>query len=941
MFLIPLTLVIGVFFFNSKILTEGSQRLINYNIDYSLIAPFSFQIEPKDISVYSGEDVLITGKLIGENIPAEVYINIDGVVYRCQKTEDVFSFQVKNITNSCKYFFRSGAFESNSYSITVKVVPKIKHVDVKVEYPTYTNLPSVILSNPNRIELVEGTKLLWDLEVENCESIEFKQNNFDTVFNTSNSSRVVYDSRVFASDKFSVFEYGNSLELYSAEIVVSQDQYPKIDVKQIIDSTRNDIMIFEGIVHDDFGFHSLNAKISFSNSFTLVPIRIDKDVTSYRFYYEVNINDVDSSGVLNFEVRDNDKLNNFKLTRTSNYSLDVFSKDQMDSSLIAEGNDLIKNMQKLVEQSKELNTDLNQLEKELLNKSNLDWSDKQKAKRIIKDKELLDENIKKTEDQLKKHQEKVTEHNVNNNIEEKQKQLEDLFNKLMDEESKKLYKELQDLLDKMNKDEIQKHLDKMENAQNDLEKDLEQNLEIFKQMELEKGLENAMDRLDTLTKTQEELSKENENKEIGNEENVGKQKEINDDFKKLVEEFERLDSLNENLKEKNELPIDKNKQDDIMEDQKESIEESKMGNQKKSSDKQKEAAKKMKEMKEGMESAFSSNSSSKEGEDLDALRKLLENLLVLSFEQEELLDELKGIDKSDPKIVSINRRQKELVDDAGMVKDSLYALGNRVTQIQSTIKSEIKTVNSEMDYSIEKLAERKISDARLNQQKALTSINNLAVLLDEIIQQLQEQQKKKNQGSGSCSKPGEGKPKPSLKSSKKRQEELAKQMKALKKQMKKGQKPGEMNPGKMGSGMSKEVATMAAQQEMIRKEIRKMSEELSKEGNLQGAGELKKLEKLLEQNEEDLINLKLDQEFINRQQDISVKMLEAENAQREREKEKKRESESAFDYKKSSSPELQKYLDRKEVELELLRLGNPELSRYYKQQVNDYNLQVK
>jgi hypothetical protein len=155
--------------------------------------------------------------------------------------------------------------------------------------------------------------------------------------------------------------------------------------------------------------------------------------------------------------------------------------------------------------------------------------------------------------------------------------------------------------------------------------------------------------------------------------------------------------------------------------------------------------------------------------------------------------------------------------------------------------------------------------------------------------------------------------------------------------MKKGKKPGKMNPGGMGKGMSKEIAKMAAQQEMIRKEIRKMSEELSKQGDLGGSGELKKLEKMLEKNEEDLINLKLDQEFFQRQKDIEVKLLEAENSERKREKENRRESKAGKDYQKNALNSMEDYENRKKYELELLRLLNPQLNSYYKNKVGEYN----
>jgi hypothetical protein len=115
-----------------------------------------------------------------------------------------------------------------------------------------------------------------------------------------------------------------------------------------------------------------------------------------------------------------------------------------------------------------------------------------------------------------------------------------------------------------------------------------------------------------------------------------------------------------------------------------------------------------------------------------------------------------------------------------------------------------------------------------------------------------------------------------------------------------------------------------------------MAESLQKEGDLSGSGQLKELEQLLEQNETDLINLELDQEFYKRQREIEVKMLEAENAERQREMDPKRESQTAPQINKLANRELEEYKKKKEAELELLRLYNPQLSGYYKNQVQQY-----
>ena len=62
------------------------------------------------------------------------------------------------------------------------------------------------------------------------------------------------------------------------------------------------------------------------------------------------------------------------------------------------------------------------------------------------------------------------------------------MDKVLNDESKKLMQELQDLLEKMNKKEMKNVLDKIEQENTDLEKELDRNLELYKELEFEQKL---------------------------------------------------------------------------------------------------------------------------------------------------------------------------------------------------------------------------------------------------------------------------------------------------------------------------------------------------------------------------------------------------------------------------------------------------------------------
>ncbi len=230
----------------------------------------------------------------------------------------------------------------------------------------------------------------------------------------------------------------------------------------------------------------------------------------------------------------------------------------------------------------------------------------------------------------------------------------------------------------------------------------------------------------------------------------------------------------------------------------------------------------------------------------------------------------------------------------------------------------------------------------------MTSLNNLALVLAESLDQMQNQMRQnsqkqksgqcKNKKGGQCSNPGNSKP--SAKSMKQMQQELNKQMEALKKQLDKQgkQKDGRHQLGQ-GQKMSEEFAKMAAQQEMIRRMMQEYGQEMKQgdAGNTKLAKEIDQIMKQMEQTETDLVNRTITQQTIKRQQQIMTRLLEHEKAEMQREKEERRESHEAGDlYSQPSPAELEKYNKQVKPSDDQLRTVPPTLSPYYREKVNDY-----
>ena len=299
--------------------------------------------------------------------------------------------------------------------------------------------------------------------------------------------------------------------------------------------------------------------------------------------------------------------------------------------------------------------------------------------------------------------------------------------------------------------------------------------------------------------------------------------------------------------------------------------------------------------------------------------------------------DLKLTNEQDPRYIGHGQSQRKLKDDAVMVEDSLFELSMRIPQLAAAVNREIGLVNRHMSKALDGFGDRQTADIAMNQQYVMTSFNNLALLLDEALQQMQQQQAQKQPGSGNCEKPGgSGSPSPTPKAGdmKKMQQALGKKLEQMKEQMGKGANQGQVGQKKPG-GMSKELAQMAAQQAALRKMAQDKAKQLNEDGSGQG-NQMGDIAKEMEDIERDLVNKQVDEATLQRQQELITRLLEAENAERIRGEKDERTSKTGDDALKATPPQSAEYLRQKMNELELLRTIPAELLPYYRDRVNDY-----
>jgi hypothetical protein len=966
--LVPLLLIVVILFAAPSVITESTKRLVQHDEYFEREAPFQFVILNDNLQAVAQEDYELKVKLTGDEIPDNVYIDIDGNEFKLDKENIVsFNYLFKNIQKSTTFQLSADGFKSKEYELKALPNPILLNFDIALSYPKYLNKKDETVKNTGDLLVPAGTKISWNFNTQNTRQLRLNFNDTSFSVSPSTENNFNYSMRLFRDKTYSITtsnQFLKSKDSVTYSINVIPDAYPQISVEEKKDTISTKKLYFKGEVKDDHGFNKLTFNYRFlinndsastenfrkitTNSKSIgVNTASTQDVFFY--YWDLNNMEINAGDQIEyyFEIFDNDGVTGSKSSRTQKMIFKAPTLDELAANTEKNNDKIKEDLEESISQAKDVQKALSDLQRKVAEKKELTWEEKKKLQELLDKQKDLQKKVENIKNENAQNNQQKNEYNEpNEEMLDKQRQLEELFDKVMTPEMKEKYNELQKLLEKLDKDKVQEALEKMKLDNKDLMKELDRNLEIFKQMEFEQKLQENIDKLNELAKKQDDLAKKTEEKKSDSKEQKEKQDELNKKFEDLKQDMKELEKKNSELEEPKKMDDTQQKQEDIKKEMENSSEQLSQDQKKNAAKSQKNAAKKMEEMSQQMQQMQQQEQEEQQGEDIDKIRDLLENIVQLSFGQEALMNEVSKAKTNDPQYYKLNQKQKKLQDDSKMIEDSLLALAKRQPLIKTAVLRETSAINLNMEKAVTEIKESQTpaydgknhkQEAMSRQQFAMTSINNLALLLNEALSQMQAESKKKSgkPGSGSCNKPGGMGKKPSMANARQMQEQLNKQIQKLKESMEKnGNKPGNKQGGQGMGGMSQELAKLAAQQEAIRKELSKMADQLNKDGK--GGGNIGKLAEKMEETETDLVNKLLNNETMKRQQEILTRLLESEKAEKEREMDEKRQSNESKNENLSNPNEFLEYKRLKQKETELLKTVPPSLNPFYKTKVNEY-----
>jgi len=953
--MIPVLLFLVLFSTKSEIFTESTQRIVQYQQHFEKPAPYKIEVQNKNLKVLQNDDFTVNIKILGDETPNELFIVYDKRNYRCVKQSNTeFSYTFSNLQREMTFQLQTEEVTTHFYTVTVLPKPVIVSYVMELNFPAYLNRNREVVENNGDATVPEGTHITWKFYTKNTHQIDFLLHEKEVILTTekevftfSHTARETFHYATITKNQYFV-----SPDTLSYNIQVIKDLYPEINVQSQADSLFADRVYFKGNIRDDYGFSSLKFVYSVFDAHQnlleqnkTIDVHFVRNATIQDFYFNFD------AGSLNmhpgysmdyfFEVKDNDGVNGPKAAKTHTVTFRLKTMDEINKE-IAQGNEQAKSsMDDLAKEAANLAKELEKLNKQLLQVNEPSWQDKKKMESLMEQYKELQNKIQEAKENQEHNLMKEEQYkNTASEILKKQEELQKRFDNLLSDEIKQMIEKLQNMMMEMNKDQMREALEKMKMSAEDINKSLDQQLELFKLLEFEKKFQEVIDNTRNLAQEQKNLSQQTEQKAIPKEELQQKQEQLNQKFQDLQKDIKELHKLNKELEEPNKLQNRSEQEQQIMQKMKESAEQLSKNNRSKASDSQKDAADQLESMADSMQLEKEEAEEEDLAEDIATLRQILENLIRVSFKQEDVMQNVKKAGTKSPLFTDYIREQSNIQDYMRMIDDSLTQLAKRQPMVEPFITKEVTKIREYSKAAQEQLVDRRTQQALSNQQFALTSMNNLALMLAESLKKMKDKQssssccKGKASKCGKCSKPGgKGKGK-SAKSARELQQQLNRQMEALKRSMEQGEKPGQI-PASGQQGMSEQFARMAAQQEAIRKMMQDYNDELK---GRDGVGD-KSIEQLLEEmkkTEKELVNRSITAQTINRQKNIETRMLESERAQQEREKEEKRESTEAREKYSPSPPKEWQFDKNKSQQTELLKTVPPALQYYYKEKVNRY-----
>ena len=937
---LPLLLVIVFLVAAPGPFLDATHRMTHPGTAFERPAPYAISVSPGDAQLIIGNDLSVHVALTG-NAPAEsplIETLIDGemrsrFVNLTADDEGQLSHTWTNIRYPFRYRVSTPLVTTPWYEVRLVERPLVQQMNLRLDYPSYSRIPDQILdANVGDIAALEGTRIQLTASLSGAPA-----DSAVILFESGRKVALDMDGRT-ATGQFSVRgDDAYRIELVSPEGIRNLDPIT-YRIKSIADGTPSasllspgalvdlsDAMTVPVLVHitDDFGFSRMVLHYRLSDSrfgtvsetFTGIEVPI---LYAYQLDQEVPFDwDVNNQTPLDpvpgdvidyyFEVWDNDAISGAKSAQTRVYQLRMPSMAERYEALDDAEDETEKSIEDLLQEAEEAREQFDELKEELLENPEAGFHEE----RLLEQLKERQENLENSVDAVAERMEELAQDMQQNDMVTEQTM--DMFSELQQgveevrtPELMEALEQLQNALENMDMNEMQDALEQFEFSENMYQERLERTLDLFKQFRVQQDMEEIEQRADELAETEDQLAEEtakleNEQSEEAsgdNEQPSDRQEQLAKEQEQAAQDMkaleEKMEEVLQRMEELDSMPSEEmqdlleDTQDQEMSDQmNENAEQLRNNELQEAGQQQQEMSQQLSQMSSQMNEMQMNMQGAQMQLNIAAIRAALEDILTLSENQERLRLHVLGLATDSPLLRDAAQQQVELSEGMAITADSLQAIARDIPQMTRDVQQRAGDTLREMSESTSALTERAARRAAGHQRGAMTSLNELALLLSELLNQ---------QMNGS----GAGQSNQSMEQMMEQMQQMGQQQQQINQQIQ--QLLNDMQGSRLTQDMMDRLRQMGAQQEQIRNDLRQMNR--NRDARNRMLGDLNRVADQMMESIEEMQQNRISRRTVQRQQQILTRLLEASKSMEQRGKDDKREGRTAEEIMRDSPSAL-------------------------------------
>ncbi len=178
----PLAVLLLLLLVSPKTVTEPSKRIVNYNTVYERPAPFHFEIQQHELSVWPGNDFQLDVKVDGEALPNEAFINVEGRRFKMSKVSPtLFQYTFKQVNRTQEFSLEAAGVVDGGHVLCMLPNPQVVSFRMVLAYPPYTGRKNETLVDIGDAAVPEGTVVRLALPDTRCRHTAFRSGKWKVV----------------------------------------------------------------------------------------------------------------------------------------------------------------------------------------------------------------------------------------------------------------------------------------------------------------------------------------------------------------------------------------------------------------------------------------------------------------------------------------------------------------------------------------------------------------------------------------------------------------------------------------------------------------------------------------------------------------------------------------------------------------------------------------